>query len=90
MMVEQRETLIEYPCDFNIKAMGETSAEFDATVVSIIREHVEDIREGAVTTKQSSGGKFTSVTVNVYVTSQLQVDTIYRALSSHDLVKYIL
>jgi putative lipoic acid-binding regulatory protein len=90
MMVEQSETLIEYPCDFNIKAMGETSAEFDATVVSIIREHVEDIREGAVTTKQSSGGKFTSVTVNVYVTSQLQVDTIYRALSSHDLVKYIL
>jgi putative lipoic acid-binding regulatory protein len=89
-MAEQRETLIEYPCDFNIKAMGETSAEFDATVVSIVREHVEDIREGAVTTKQSSGGKFTSVTVNVYVTSQLQVDTIYRALSSHDLVKYIL
>jgi len=90
MMVEQRETLIEYPCDFNIKAMGETSAAFDATVVSIVREHVEDVREDAVTTKQSSGGKFTSVTVSVYVTSQLQVDTIYRALSSHDLVKYIL
>lgn len=89
-MVEQRETLIEYPCDFDIKAMGETSAEFDAIVVSIIREHVEDIREGALMTKQSSGGKFTSVTVTVYVTSQLQVDTIYKALSSHDLVKYIL
>ena len=70
--------------------MGETSAAFDATVVSIVREHVEDVREDAVTTKQSSGGKFTSVTVSVYVTSQLQVDTIYRALSSHDLVKYIL
>jgi putative lipoic acid-binding regulatory protein len=89
-MVEQRETLIEYPCDFDIKAMGETSAEFDATVMRIIGEHVEEIREGALTTKQSSGGKFTSVTVTVYVTSQLQVDTIYRALSSHDLVKYIL
>jgi len=89
-MVEPRETLIEFPCDFDIKAMGETSTEFDATVVSIIREHVEDIHEGAIATKQSSGGKFTSVTVTVYVTSQLQLDTIYRALSSHDLVKYVL
>lgn len=90
MMVEERESLIEFPCDFDIKAMGETSFDFDATVVRIIGEHVETIREGAVTKKQSSGGKFTSVTVTVYVTSKLQVDTIYEALSSHELVKYIL
>jgi len=89
-MVEQRDTLIEFPCDFDIKAMGESSSEFDATVVSIVREHVEDIREGAIRTKQSSGGKFTSVTVTVYVTSQVQLDTIYQALSGHDLIKYVL
>ena len=90
MMVDERETLIEFPCDFDIKAMGETSFDFDATVVRIVGEHVEIIREGAVTKKQSSGGKFTSITVTVYVTSKLQVDTIYEALSSHELVKYIL
>ena len=65
MMVEERESLIEFPCDFDIKAMGETSFDFDATVVRIIGEHVEIIREGAVTKKQSSGGKFTSITVTV-------------------------
>ena len=90
MMVEERESLIEFPCDFDIKAMGETSFDFDATVVRIVGEHVEIIREGAVTKKQSSGGKFTSITVTVYVTSKLQVDTIHEALSSHELVKYIL
>jgi len=90
MMVEERESLIEFPCYFDIKAMGETSFDFDATVVRIVGEHVEIIREGAVTKKQSSGGKFTSITVTVYVTSKLQVDTIYEALSSHELVKYIL
>ena len=90
MMVEERESLIEFPCDFDIKAMGETSFDFDATVVRIVGKHVEIIREGAVTKKQSSGGKFTSITVTVYVTSKLQVDTIYEALSSHELVKYIL
>lgn len=55
MMVEERESLIEFPCDFDIKAMGETSLEFDATVVSIIREHVKDIREGAITKKRKLG-----------------------------------
>lgn len=90
MAVEERDSLIEFPCDFDFKAMGLTSPEFDSTVVSIIRRHVDDIREGAIKTKQSSGGKFTSITVTVYVESQAQTETIYQALSSHDLVKYVI
>lgn len=90
MTVEERDTLIEFPCDFDIKAMGLSSTEFDATVVGIVLEYVDDLKEGAVKTKQSSGGKFTSVTVTAHVESQIQLDSIYRALSSHDLVKYVL
>lgn len=90
MTIEERETLIEFPCHFDIKAMGESSEEFSALVVSIVREHVQDIHEGAVKTRQSSGGKFTSVTVRVYVTSQVQLDGIYQALSGHELIKYVL
>ncbi|MDH5357603.1 MAG: DUF493 domain-containing protein [Gammaproteobacteria bacterium] len=90
MSEQERESLIEFPCDFPIKAMGETSEEFDAIVVGIVRQHVEDIHEGSVATKQSSGGKYTSVTVTIRATSQAQVDAVYRDLSSHDLVKYVL
>ena len=90
MKVVERDTLIEFPCDFDIKAMGASSAEFDAIVVSIVLKYVDELKEGAVKTKQSSGGKFTSVTVTAYVESQIQLDSIYRALSSHDLVKYVL
>jgi len=90
MTVEERESLIEYPCDFPIKAMGKTSDDFDALVVSIIREYLPDLNEGAVSTKQSSGGKYTSVTVTIQATSQLQVDTIYQSLSSHERIKYVL
>ena len=89
-MAEQEETLIEYPCDYDIKAMGPSSEDFDAIVVDIIRHHVDDIKEGSVTTKQSSGGKFTSVTVVIYATSKAQVDAIYRELSAHEQVKYVL
>ncbi len=90
MAADERDTLIEFPCDFGIKAMGESSDSFDVLVVSIIRKHVETIHEAAVSTKQSSGGKYTSVTVTVHVDSQVQLDTIYRELSSHELIKYVL
>lgn len=89
-MSEQQETLLEFPCDFDIKAMGESSPDFDSIVVSIIRQHIESIAEGAVKTRQSSGGKYTSVTVTVNVISKVQLDSIYQDLSSHELIKYVL
>ena len=89
-MSEEQETLLEFPCDFAIKAMGESTPEFDAIVVSIIRQHIQSIAEGAVKTRQSSGGKYTSVTVTVNVTSKVQLDSIYQDLSSHELIKYVL
>jgi putative lipoic acid-binding regulatory protein len=90
MSENETEALMEFPCDFAIKAMGPTSDDFDSIVVGIIRQYVDDIKEGAVTTKQSSGGKFTSVTVDFHVKSKQQLDTIYKALIDHQQVKYIL
>jgi putative lipoic acid-binding regulatory protein len=90
MAEQETESLIEFPCDFAIKAMGPSDDQFDAIVVEIVRKHVDDIAEGAVTLKQSSGGKFTSVTVTINATSKAQLDTIYRELSAHELVKYVL
>lgn len=90
MSEHETEASMKFPCDFAIKAMGPTSDDFDSIVVAIIRQYVDDIKEGAVTTKQSSGGKFTSVTVDFHVENRAQLDTIYKALSDHEQVKYIL
>ena len=90
MSEQETETLMEFPCDFAIKVMGPSSDDFDSVVVGIIRQYIDDIKEGAVTTKQSSGGKFTSVTIDFYVESRQQLDAIYQALSEHEQVKYIL
>lgn len=88
--MSEQETLIEFPCDFAIKAMGPSDVELDTIVVEIIRQHVTDLKEGAVSSKQSSGGKFTSVTVTIQATSKKQLDNIYRQLSEHEHVKYVL
>ncbi len=87
---EQPETLLEFPCEYPIKAMGESSADFDALVVEIVRRHVQSLAENAVSSRQSSGGKFTSVTVTIQATSKAQLDAIYQDLTDHPRIKYAL
>jgi putative lipoic acid-binding regulatory protein len=89
-MSEQQQTLLEFPCRFPIKAMGKAGEDFDALVVQLVRRHVPDLNEAAVTLRQSSGGKWVSVTVVVEATSKKQLDAIYRDLSAHEKVVWAL
>ena len=84
------ETLVEFPCDFLIKVMGETSDDFANAMVKVIQAHEPTFDATKVDMRASSGGRFISLTCNVYVTSKTQLDSIYRALSDHSLVKYVL
>jgi len=88
-MAEQ-ETLIEFPCDFPIKIMGETRDEFTQTIVEVIKAHVSEFDASKIEMRASSGGKYISITCFVYVTSKPQLDDIYRALTAHPLVKVVL
>ncbi|HEY8119009.1 MAG TPA: DUF493 family protein [Methylophilaceae bacterium] len=88
-MAEQ-ETLIEFPCDFPIKVMGETHAEFAATIIAVVRSQLPDFDASRIETRGSSGGRYTSLTCTVYVTSKVQLDDIYRALTAHPMVSVVL
>ncbi len=81
--MSETESLLVFPCQFAIKAMGKSSPDFDAIVVEIVRRHVCDIREGAVTTRPSKAGTYTSVTVMIEASSREQLDAIYQGLTDH-------
>ncbi|ADQ85631.1 MULTISPECIES: HP0495 family protein [Methylovorus] len=85
-----QDTLIEFPCDFPIKVMGETHETFSDTVVDVIRVHAPEFDATRVEMRASSGGRYISLTCYVYVTSKPQLDDIYRALTSHPSVKVVL
>lgn len=85
-MSEEQETPFEFPCRFPIKAMGRTGEEFDTLVVEIVRRHAPDLNEGAITLRESRGGKWISVTLVIEATSKAQLDAIYRELSAHEKV----
>lgn len=82
--------LIEFPCEFPIKVMGETHETFAQTIISLIQTILPAFNATNVEMRASSAGKYISLTCTVYVESQQQLDDIYRLLSGHPLVKYTL
>jgi len=78
------ETLFEFPCTFPLKVMGKNLPEFEAAVLAIVRQHVPDLSEGAVTTRPSSGDKWLSLTVTINAQSKAQLDAIYLALNASE------
>jgi len=82
--------LIDFPCDFAIKVMGETHDAFSATIIAAIQTIAPAFSAANVEMRASSAGKYISLTCTVHVISQAQLDDIYRMLSAHPLVKFAL
>jgi putative lipoic acid-binding regulatory protein len=82
------EILLEFPCDFSIKAMGLANNEFELLVVDIVRRHTKELRENAVCSRPSKNGKYCSITITIQATSKKQLDTIYQEL--HDTGKVLM
>lgn len=89
-MSDNRESAIQFPCDFPIKVMGRTADDFDTLVLSIVQRHVGNLSEASVTVRASAGGNYVSVTVTVIAESQHQLDNLYRELSGHERVVMVL
>jgi putative lipoic acid-binding regulatory protein len=84
------ESLIEYPSLFPIKVMG-LKAEGLIDAVRVIAEQFDPTFDVAnIELRESSGGKYLGVTITVTATSRVQLDDLYRTLSSHPMVKVVL
>lgn len=88
--MEQPETLLEFPCDFPLKIVGEAHAEFVSTMVEVVCRHAPDFDAATITQKASSGGKYVSLTCTVNATSKDQLDDLYRELSAHSMTSVVL
>lgn len=80
------ETLLEFPCEFPIKAMGRAGEAFPGIVIEIVRRHAPNLDDTRVRIRASSKGRYQSVTVTIRAESKSQLDQIYQALTDHDQV----
>ena len=84
------DTLLEFPCQFPIKVMGNNSANFENEIVMIVRRHIPQLGEAAVRSRPSKTGKYLSVTITFSAQSKAQIDEIYRAVHAHPEVRMML
>lgn len=81
-MAEENETLLEFPCDFAIKALGLTGEILEVAVSEIVNRHVDDLANDAIKMNASKSAKYTSITVTIRATSKQQIDNIYIDLTA--------
>jgi putative lipoic acid-binding regulatory protein len=85
-----KDSLIEYPCDFPIKVMGLKVEGYIDAMSYVVRQFDPDWTEDRLETRESAGGKYLSLTFTVRATSREQLDALYRTLSSHPMAKVVL
>ena len=90
MADDERQTLIEFPCDFPIKVMGARVDGFAQAVLEVVLRHAPDFDAGSMEMRPSSKGNYLSVTCTFRAVSQHQVDELYRELTAHPMVKVVL
>lgn len=86
----RKDTLLQFPSAFPIKVMGLQVPAYLPAVLEMARAADPDFDAASVELRPSTGGKYLGVTITVMATSQEQLDALYRALSSHPLVRVVL
>mgnify|MGYP001609012678 FL=1 len=85
-MTEERATLLEFPCAFPVKIMGEAKDGFADAMLEIVLRHAPDFDAASTEMKASSTGKYVSLTCTITAVSQAQLDGLYREISGHTMV----
>lgn len=82
-MQQNDDSLIKFPCKFPIKAMGLADQELEIIVLEIVQRHAPETTPDALRKRESSNGKYLSITITIEATSRAQLDAIYQDLTDH-------
>lgn len=85
-----KDTLLEFPCEFPLKVMGATQDGFAEEILHVVSSYAPDFDASRMEMRASSGGNYISLTCTITATSKEQLDNLYRALTSHPMVKVVL
>ena len=90
MYIPPEQSLIEYPSAFPIKVMGPHAEGFVEAIVEVARQFDPEFDAATVETRPSKGGNYLGITITVTATSRVQLDELYRTLTTHPMVKIVL
>jgi hypothetical protein len=86
----REKSLIEYPSRFPIKVMGAKVDGFVHAITTIARQFDPSFDAAGIELRDSKGGNYLGITITINATSREQLDELYRTLSTHPMVRYVL
>ena len=90
-MSEQKPPKIEFPCpNYPVKVMGDAGDELHQLVVEVFSEHVPEFHVGLISVRDSSKGKFQSLSVMITASGTEQLQAIFVDLKKNPIVKMVL
>lgn len=84
------QSLVEYPSRFPIKVVGAHVDGFVEAVTRVAQQFDPAFDASTIEHRPSHGGNYLGLTVIVTATSREQLDELYRALTTHPMVKLVL
>ncbi|KEQ19282.1 HP0495 family protein [Endozoicomonas numazuensis] len=88
-MTDQEAPKIEFPCDYEIRIVGNAAPDFQEVVCAIVKQHAPEY-DGNFRLKESRTGKYTSVMVTIIATGEPQLKAIFEALKATGRVQMVL
>lgn len=89
-MADKNPPKIEFPCDYPIKVMGEAHPEFHQHVLAVMDRHAPGFDRAKITVRDSSKGRWQSITVIITATGEDQLTAIFSDLKASRRVQMVL
>jgi len=83
-MADSKDTIMEFPCEFPIKAIGYQHERFANSVLALVQRHCPSASTSSLTTRPSHQGRYLAVTITITADSRQQLDAIYMDLTACD------
>lgn len=80
--MSEKNTLLEFPCEFPIKVMGHSGASVREDIERAVAEHASSSLPVDIQTRPSRTGKYMAYTITLTYQSKAEIDTMYRALTA--------
>ncbi len=81
---------ITFPCDYPVKIVGASTAEFAATVVELTQRHAPEVTDEQVSIRDSRHGNYCAVTITIRATGEVQLRALHETLRSYPPVRMVL
>lgn len=88
--MKNEQSLMTFPCDFQIKIIGSNTESFAREIISIARKHFPDIADTAIQNKPSQQSNYLAISITLHVKDQITLDALYMELTKHPDIKMVL